>query len=235
MTWLDIVIRLGLSVLIGLVIGLERERHHRPAGMKTHIMVCMGAAIVSMIQLKLFDDTLTVIKENPEMASALKADLGRMGAQVISGIGFLGAGTILVKKGSVQGLTTAATLWLTACIGLAVGMGYYFLCIGGFVTVMIVLVLLRFFQRWQFANRIFSVEIELSQKKAGMDSVREICAARGVIIESVSFNDEPSDEGGEEVYHALYQIRLPRTVSIEGFLQDLLREPCVLKTTQLTE
>ena len=121
--WWDILIRLGIAIAAGFAVGLERERHHRPAGIKTHIMVCMGAAIVSMIQLYMAQDAVAVVGLHPEMADAVKVDFGRLGAQVISGIGFLGAGTILQRKGSIKGLTTAATLWLVACIGLAGGMG----------------------------------------------------------------------------------------------------------------
>ena len=114
MLWTDILLRLALAVGVGLLVGVERERHHRPAGMKTHIMVCMGAAIVSMIQLHMTADTAAAVTEMPELAQVLKSDAGRLGAQVISGIGFLGAGTILQKKGSITGLTTAATLWLVS-------------------------------------------------------------------------------------------------------------------------
>ena len=133
MTWYEILFRLGVALIIGLIIGFEREHHHRPAGMKTHIMVCMGAAIISIIQILISEETIAKIAEDPSLSEALKVDMGRLGAQVVSGIGFLGAGTILQYRGSIKGLTSAATLWLTACIGLAAGMGYYFLAIGAFV------------------------------------------------------------------------------------------------------
>lgn len=140
---LQVIIRLGLALIIGGAIGYEREFKNRPAGFRTHILVCIGAAIVSMIQVHSFNETTALILKHPELEGALKIDIGRMGAQVISGIGFLGAGTILHDKGSVKGLTTAASLWVVACLGLAIGMGYYALGALSGVMVFLVLVVLK--------------------------------------------------------------------------------------------
>jgi putative Mg2+ transporter-C (MgtC) family protein len=125
----DVAIRLILAVVVGGLIGYEREYKNRPAGFRTHILVCLGAAITSMIQLYSIQDTTNLILMHPELQNALKADIGRLGAQVITGVGFLGAGTIIHEKGSVKGLTTAASIWTVACIGLGVGLGYYTLTI----------------------------------------------------------------------------------------------------------
>ena len=111
---LSIIIRLCLATLFGGIIGFERERRRRPAGLRTHILVCIGA-------------TLTMIT-NQYIVEVLQmgGDPTRLGAQVISGIGFLGAGTIIVTgKQQVKGLTTAAGLWASACMGLAIGIGFY--------------------------------------------------------------------------------------------------------------
>lgn len=111
---LSIIVRLCLAMLFGGIIGFERERKKRPAGLRTHILVCIGA-------------TLTMIT-NQYIVEILQmgGDPTRLGAQVISGIGFLGAGTIIVTgKQQVKGLTTAAGLWASACMGLAIGIGFY--------------------------------------------------------------------------------------------------------------
>ena len=106
---LSIVVRLFLAVLCGGVIGIERERKRRPAGFRTHILICLGAALVTLtsqyllLELKLFTDP------------------ARLGAQVIAGIGFIGAGTIMVNRGNITGLTTAAGMWVVAGIGMAIG------------------------------------------------------------------------------------------------------------------
>lgn len=139
----EVIIRLTLAIVIGGFIGYEREFKNRPAGFRTHILVCVGAAVISMIQLYNLEYTISLINNNPELGSSLKADIGRLGAQVISGIGFLGAGTIIRDSGSVKGLTTAASLWVVACIGLAIGLGYYTLSVLSSIVVVISLVGLK--------------------------------------------------------------------------------------------
>lgn len=111
---ISIAVRILLSVLIGGCIGIDRGRHGRAAGLRTHILVCMGAAMTTMIGLYVSN----------ELGSP--GDPLRMGSQVVSGIGFLGAGTIMIRNRShITGLTTAAGLWATACIGLGIGVGFY--------------------------------------------------------------------------------------------------------------
>lgn len=114
-----ITLRFVCAVLCGGLIGLEREHKHRPAGFRTHILVCVGSALTTMTGQYL----LTLSKINPDH---FVSDPARLGAQVIAGIGFIGAGTIVVtKRRQVKGLTTAAGLWVSAIVGLAIGVGYY--------------------------------------------------------------------------------------------------------------
>ena len=110
---LSIVVRLFLALLMGGLIGMERGRHGRAAGMRTHVLVCVGACMTALVGLHL-------LEINPG------EDVSRIAAQVISGIGFLGAGTIMIRNQSiVTGLTTAAGVWCTATIGIALGYGFY--------------------------------------------------------------------------------------------------------------
>lgn len=110
-----IVLRFVLAAICGGLIGIEREHKHRPAGFRTHILVCLGAAATTMTGQYLLT-----------LGSNVTSDPARLGAQVIAGIGFIGAGTIIVtKRRQVKGLTTAAGLWTSAIIGLAIGVGYY--------------------------------------------------------------------------------------------------------------
>ncbi|MEW6227795.1 MAG: MgtC/SapB family protein, partial [Bacillota bacterium] len=111
----EIIFRLVLAMMFGGFIGLERESHKRPAGFRTHILVCVGSALVMMISQYAFVN----------FARTTEYDPGRIAAQVVSGIGFLGAGTILREGPTIKGLTTAASLWVVAGIGLAVGTGFY--------------------------------------------------------------------------------------------------------------
>jgi len=118
---LTVVIRLLLAVLFSGIIGLDRAYKHRPAGLRTHILVCLGACIIAMIQKNIGFNALEMAREYPQFKGVLRADDARLIAQVVSGIGFLGAGTIIVEHHSIRGLTTAASLWVVACIGIAKG------------------------------------------------------------------------------------------------------------------
>lgn len=111
---LDAAWKLALSVLLSGIIGFEREHSHRPAGFRTHILVAVGSTLIM----------LTSVYISKTYASQANVDITRMAAQVVSGIGFLGAGTILREGFSVKGLTTAASLWAVSCIGIAVGAGF---------------------------------------------------------------------------------------------------------------
>ena len=122
----EILIRILMAIIIGGMIGYERGHSNRPAGFRTHILVCLGAAIVSLTQDQLRINLLNLAETNYSAAQLLRTDLGRIGAQVVSGIGFLGAGTIMRDKGVIGGLTTAASIWATGCIGLGIGWGFYY-------------------------------------------------------------------------------------------------------------
>ncbi len=113
--YLSMIIRLALACLLGGIIGFEREHVHRPAGFRTHILVCVGSALVMITSEYIYY----------HFSSHVNTDPARLGAQVISGIGFLGAGTIIKEGISVKGLTTAASLWAVSCVGIAVGIGFY--------------------------------------------------------------------------------------------------------------
>ena len=119
----SVVLRLALAMLLGGCIGLERERKRRPAGFRTYMLVCLGATLT--VLLSLYEFTMVTGPWSDICAEiGIKTDVSRFGAQVINGIGFLGAGTILVTgRQQVKGLTTAAGLWASACTGLAVGAG----------------------------------------------------------------------------------------------------------------
>lgn len=128
-----IIVRIILSTIIGGIIGIERGSKNRPAGLRTHMLVCLGATVV-MITNQYVEQLFNT------------GDPLRLGAQVISGIGFLGAGSILVtRRNQIKGLTTAAGLWAAACIGLAIGIGFYELAIPGGVTIFLILTVLQKF------------------------------------------------------------------------------------------
>ena len=115
MTDREIIIRLVLAAFLGAIVGLEREAAKRDAGLRTHTLVSLGSALIMMTNLYLFE----------VYTGAAHLDPTRLAAQVVSGIGFLGAGTIIRSGSNIKGLTTAASLWVVAAVGLAVGCGFY--------------------------------------------------------------------------------------------------------------
>ena len=133
----EVCLRLACAMLVGLVIGTEREYTHRPAGMRTHILVALGACAVSITGELLF---------NHYNALGAYPDPARLSAQVITGVGFLGAGTIIREGFSVKGLTTAASVWAVACLGIAAGFGYYALAIFGMIFIFITLTIFEWLQ-----------------------------------------------------------------------------------------
>ena len=134
----EICARLGCAMLVGLIVGIEREYTHRPAGMRTHILVALGACVISVAGEMIF---------TRYHALGATPDPARLSAQVITGVGFLGAGTIMKEGTTVKGLTTAASLWTIACLGVASGFGYYSLALLGMAFIMITLTLFEVLQR----------------------------------------------------------------------------------------
>lgn len=128
---LDLLVRLLLATFLGGAIGWERQHAHKPAGLRTLILICVGAAL------------LTDLSQQVAARATGPADPGRIAAQIVTGVGFLGAGTILQARGSVMGLTTAATMWVVAAIGMAVGFGAMIEAVGTTLIVLVALIPLR--------------------------------------------------------------------------------------------
>lgn len=162
-----VLIRLALCVLIGGIIGIERGRQGRAAGMRTHILVCMGAALVTMMGFYITQEM------------KLDGDPMRIAAQVVSGIGFLGVGTIMLKgRFQITGLTTAAGLWCAATIGLALGAGFYEGALGAFVlTIATVSFLHKLEYKFIKRYRRFGIYVEITSDKmvrATIDTISQM-------------------------------------------------------------
>lgn len=146
------IVRLTLAVIFGGLIGLERVKKRRPAGFRTYMLVCIGAALTMIISQYLASRGQTT-------------DVSRLGAQVINGVGFLGAGTIIVTgKQQIKGLTTAAGLWASACMGLAIGAGFYFGAFVGCAAIMLTISVLRMLEDVIMASaRNMNIYIEFTE------------------------------------------------------------------------
>lgn len=144
----DAIVKIGLAALLSGIIGFEREHSHRPAGFRTHILVAVGSALVMLTSVYIAEE------------QGLTSDVTRMSAQVLSGIGFLGAGTILREGFSVKGLTTAASLWAVSCIGIAVGSGFI---VGALVATVVIYLTLNSLKRFIVrgsAGKLLFIEIK---------------------------------------------------------------------------
>lgn len=183
LTVVSAVVRIIVSVILGGIIGFERGLKNRPAGFRTYILVCMGACIVMITNQYVYQ-----IFE--------KVDPVRMGAQVINGIGFLGAGTIIVtSKNQIKGLTTAAGLWTTACIGLSLGIGLYEVSIIGCIIIFIVLTVLNELDEiFSRKKQILELYIELDEKISLGTFIRELhykdIKASNIQIYNNNFNNK---------------------------------------------
>ncbi len=158
----NILFRLLLAAILSGVIGFEREFHGRAAGFRTHILLCVGSTLIMLTSMHMFD----------LYAGRSPADPARIAAGVITGIGFLGAGTIMHSKSAVRGLTTAASLWVVAGIGLAVGSGLYY---GAILTTILTMVTLMLFSRLEHAMiRKDWYRTLVIESKEGVDQLKAI-------------------------------------------------------------
>jgi len=173
-----ILLRTVLAVLLGGVIGFERESKRRPAGFRTHTLVCVGASTVMLLSELLF------MRYNA--AYGVLSDPARMGAQVVSGIGFLGAGTIMRYGANVRGLTTAASIWATGCIGLAAGAGFYDLAVTAAVIILVTLILFsKAERRLEKRHTIHELQIELRDDAQTLGAVMLLLTAGDVKLLSI--------------------------------------------------
>lgn len=193
----EIIIRLLVSAVLGSVVGMERERLNWVAGLRTHMLVCVGSALIMMVSMHGFHDVLG----KPDVI----LDPSRVAAQVVSGIGFLGAGTIFFwRKEVLRGLTTAAALWAVAGIGLAIGGGMYFAGIATTALALIILAFLKpiekfFFKRVETTRHLLSIKI--FPEKISLQSVEETISNAGISLVEMQIRRSP--QGGSDKEYLL--------------------------------
>lgn len=226
MAWWVIGLRMLLAVAVGCVIGVERERKNRPAGMRTHVLVCVGAAMIALIDCLNADRAFaySVMGQAQNLGSTgVTISIGRMSAQVVSGIGFLGAGTIFIAQKKIAGLTTAASLWASAGMGLAAGMGYYVVVMLGCVLVMGTLTLM---QRVVHVNQFKNLEVKYIHRQITQPFLAAYFEEMGVHVMDVNFHMEVAD--GQNVYTNLYTLRLPNHTAYSDVIIHLSENENIL-------
>lgn len=181
MDWPDMLLRLGAAFLLGALIGFERERHQRPAGLRTHILVALASALFAMISIRAAGDSY---------------DPGRIAAQVVAGIGFLGAGTIMRHGSVVRGLTTAASLWMAAALGLACGFGWYLAALTGAVLAFMALTLVKYAEDWvPRANKPLQLLVVALPGKDPLPGVLAVLHSLRANLDRIKFGSESREEG----------------------------------------
>ncbi|WP_170074932.1 MgtC/SapB family protein [Paraclostridium dentum] len=221
----DIVIRILLSIFIGGIIGFNRERENVSAGFRTHALVCLGATIAALIQVQLASLALSQITSEPALSGIVKVNDGRFIGQVVSGIGFLGAGTIIKTKGSVKGLTTAASIWTVACIGIATGMGFYEVSILGGISTIIVLVVLKKIEG-KYINKSTKIKliIKYKSKTEAIKELKNSIEDLQLQIESIEFVDE---------FNVIYTLKDLRLICINDLISLLSENESILKVSKI--
>lgn len=184
-----------LAALVGGLIGFQRESSNRPAGLRTHMLVCVGSALVMVTSEYIFNN----------YSGQTNMDPTRLGAQVISGIGFLGAGTILRDGSTVKGLTTAAGLWAVSCIGIAIGSGFYF---GGIAATLVVYFTLLLSKEWEvpFETKNSSRRIRIfAENRSGIiGDIESKFTENEVIIQSIKIVPSKNNTHIEIFLHVKY-------------------------------
>lgn len=206
--YISMIIRLVLACVLGGIIGFEREHVHRPAGLRTHILVCVGSALVMVTSEYIYY----------HFSSKVNVDPARLGAQVISGIGFLGAGTIIKEGVSVKGLTTAASLWAVSCVGIAIGIGFYSGAVIATAIIFIILVVIKKTQNKIVSQKNVRLFIHTHIKRGEVHELAELIEEMGVKVKKTDFIS--SEKDGEMVLRYTLDVsnQLPMAELIEAIL-----------------
>ena len=223
LSWLDVVIRVVVAVFIGMGIGVERELANHPAGMKTHALVCLGAAITTMISAEMAYSLMG----NEALDAASKVDISRIASGVVSGIGFIGAGAIIkAKDGSVvTGITTAATVWISGCMGLAIGMGYFRIIIIAMLAILFTTVTLKSLEARFIKHRgMRYIEIITDDKNAALPVIEEFFDRKQVMVTSFDCTiADDNDDDDSTRYCCRYFLRVPKSVPFNVVMRELAK------------
>ncbi len=216
LTGTDLLIRIAMAVVIGSIIGAEREHKNRPAGLRTHVLVCLGATTVALLETLLWKPALGLPADG-----AIGFTLTRLSAHVLSSIGFLGAGTIIFSQQKVTGLTTAASLWCIACLGLMAGFGFYWLAALLGVVVMVVLHLLQKIIR---VNTMKHVEISFFNRTETLSFINSYFQTNNILVLDIDFHvktirDAKAAEAN--IYTNLYTLHLPSKLHYSDVVNKL--------------
>ncbi len=211
----QMLLRILAAVIIGTGIGIDREVKNRPAGMRTHVLVCLGATLIGLVE------QATIADVGNLATYGINVSVGRLTAAVVSGVGFLGAGTIIIADRRITGLTTAASLWCAACLGLACGAGYITMAMVSFVMVIVVLKLM---QRVVHVNTYKRLEVQFIHRTDTQNFIREVFEQKQVRILDQDFHAENMKDG-KNLYTNVYTLTLPGKNGYQDLIAVLSEYP----------
>lgn len=220
LTMLSVSVRMLLAVICGGIIGIEREYKRRPAGFRTHILICLGAAMTTLTSQYFY------------LCLEQYTDMARLGAQVVAGIGFIGAGTIIVtRRQRVKGLTTAAGLWAAAIIGLTLGGGFYE---GGLFATILILVAELVFSRLEYRVLRNAPEINLYIEYTSSDSLETLLRLlRELELKILNMGIIHSKSDNDHNACAILNLRLPRGAEADDVMNRILSSRGVVSIREL--
>ena len=211
--WFQTAARLGLAFLLGGVIGLERETHGQAAGLRTHMVVTIGAALITLISLKV-----------SLMGSGVPADPGRIAAQIVSGIGFLGAGAIIRYGMTIRGLTTAACLWTSAGIGMACGIGFWFGAVAtAALTVIATFVFDRVEKKYLQDTSVKRILIRAREGAGVLEKVEGVFKKESIRMKSIGIEKDFV----EKILQLNITVNMSEKINLENLLDRLNDVPSV--------
>ncbi|MBR3001772.1 MAG: MgtC/SapB family protein [Oscillospiraceae bacterium] len=218
---LDVMIKIVLAALLGAMIGIERSYKNRPAGARTHMLVSSGAAIASMTALYF------------HLVLGMPTDITRLSAAVVSGLSFLGVGTIIVTKNyTVKGLTTAAGLWVAGIVGLCAGAGFYEAAVLAGVIVLLTEGLLSFVKDWIPHDPLYTIEV-LSKNKKSLDEIMRHFKKNRMSITNLRVMS--SDVEGEHYYLAFLSLKSSSSVDKDRVFAEAKEFSGIVELTELEE
>ncbi len=179
MNILEITLKLFLAIALGGIVGLEREARQKPAGLRTNVLICLGSAMMMILS--------QILLQGKEASAG---DQTRIAAGVITGIGFIGAGTILQARGIVHGLTTASTLWAVACLGLVVGAGYYLIGIIFTGLILLTLILFQKVEAIYLRKSLYHYHLKIKNEPETLVRLKRLASELGLKIEDLTQKKE---------------------------------------------
>lgn len=215
----DYLLRVVIAGLCGAFIGYERKNRMKEAGIRTHFVVAIGASLMMCISKYGFQDQIGW--EN------LTVDPSRIAAQIVSGVGFLGAGMIFMHKHTVKGLTTAAGIWATAGIGMAIGSGMYLMGAGATLIIILAQIILHRRFNWLASPKTEQVTMQISNIPGCMEGIQQMLKQKHIAVLSLQV-----EEHSEELIHLVMMVRLPGSYGVEDFL-TFIQENRIVRSIEI--